>query len=794
MLDLVVKLSNKWWGQLILIALPVLVIFVFLPIKGEVATQGDISNYLYPTLYSFSNALQNNLNILWDSHTLSGFVTFVTPVGFFSPLNLIFYRLFNFLTVYHWLLALNLILAGFFTTRLLKELAVSNLAAIIGGLAYVISVQTIDLPLVNAYSLLPLIFWLLLLSFKKDRWWPILLGGLIVSLGWLSAHYNWLIMAFSGGFIFSLALNWIYYQKGWRNYLKMPFRYLVMVLLGSVIGLIQLLPLMSYTQLSSRLGGMSYHQAIEGAIKLPDFINFILPNFYLPFFSGFSQLYLGIIPLTLLISAIFIKSRQVRFFSLLFGFCLILAVKYSPLFWLLQKMPVFEYFRSPGRWMFLGLFSGSVLAGFGAESFLSKNNENLKKKILVIFKWILIVITALSLFLSTVFYFFGSKILDLLKGYFDLKIYPKTTGLPIEHYHKVIDDLFNQINNLFNFLNPKFILPFIILVISYLVIRYFFFHRNQMRYFLPVVILVIGLNFIIIYPFSFSTISREMFDYQPQIAQFVSEEPGRVFSFLPGFTEFQKLTVPFSPDLEQIFIFHSEFLTPKFSNYYKIRSANGFDSMMPERYSEIIALIGSDRAVIGEKLSNLEIPLEDKIKLFQERQNLLDMLGIKYVISAYDLENEDLEKVFTTEVTKYEIPIYVYENKDFLPLVYLVKEVEYLGQNEENNLKVITDNKNNFNEVTFIECSDCQDVQNQEGELKIEDYKNGFLKLAVQTSVDTWLIFNESNLPGWRATIDGPRTRIYRANHLFQAVLIPAGQHEVIFKYHYFDTLFSFLN
>jgi len=788
-LDLIIKISNKWSGQLILVALPILIIFIFIPLTGQVIVQGDVLNYLYPTLYSYSLALQNGLNILWDSDTLSGFATFVSCGEFFSPFNLVFFRFLDFLTAAHWLVALNLILAGFFTLCLLKELALSNLAALVGGLAYAISVQTVDLPLTNAYPLLPLIFWLLLISFKKNRWWPILLGGLVIGLAWLSAHYNWLAIVLSGGFIFSLGLSWIYHQKGWSNYLKMPLRYLVMVLLGSIIGLVQLLPLSVYTRLSSRLGGLSYYQAIEGSINWPDFVNFILPNFNLPFFSQVSQLYLGIIPLIFLISAIFIKSRQARFFSLLFGFCLILAIKYSPLFWLLQKIPVFEYFRVPGRWMFLGLFAGSILAGFGAENFLSKSNENLKKKILIIFKWLLIVIASLSLFLTTLFYFFGSKILDLLKGYFDLKIYPRTTGLPVEHYHKVIDHLFNQTNNLFNFLNPKFILPFIILVVSYLVIRYFYSHKNYLKYFLASAVLVSGLNFIIVFPFNFSTIGKWVFDYQPQIAQFISENPGRVFSFLPGFTEYQKLTVPYQSDQEQIFIFQAELLTPKFNNFYQIASANGFDSLMPKRYSEVIALIGSDRAVVGEKLSNLEISLEDKIKLFQKRQNLLDMLGIRYVISAYDLENEGLTKVFSSQVTQYQIPLYLYENQDFLPLVYLAKEVEYLSQNEESNFKVITDNKNDFNQVTFVECSACQDVQNQPGEIKIEESKNGYLKLIVQAAADSWLIFIQSNLPGWRATIDEQETEIYPANYLFQAILIPAGEHQVIFDYHYLDIL-----
>ncbi len=402
----------------------------------------------------------------------------------------------------------------------------------------------------------------------------------------------------------------------------------------------------------------------------------------------------------------------------------------------------------------------------------------------------MITLTSLSLFLSTIFYFFGAKILFLLKEYFNSNIYSRTSAkLPIEYYHKVIDDLFNQSINLFNFLNLKFILPFIIMVISYLVIRYFYSHKNYINYFLASTVLVTGLNFIMIFPFNFSTIDRDLFNNQPKTVQFISENDNRIFSFLPGFTEYQKLTIPYNPGPKESFIFQSEFLMPKLNALYNIKSVDGFDSMMPRKYSEIIALIGSDRAVIGDKLSEMEISLEDKIKLFQERQNLLDMLGVRYIISGYGLEDENLKKVFTTNVTKYEIPVYIYENKDFLPLAYFANETEYLNPDSEINEEIIINNKNDFNRSTFIECSDCNDLKIGDRNIKVVESKNGYLKLKADISSESWLIFNEQNVPGWEVTIDGHNDNIYTANYLFQSVLVPAGEHEIIFNFSYWNII-----
>ncbi len=40
----------------------------------------------------------------------------------------------------------------------------------------------------------------------------------------------------------------------------------------------------------------------------------------------------------------------------------------------------------------------------------------------------------------------------------------------------------------------------------------------------------------------------------------------------------------------------------------------------------------------------------------------------------------------------------------------------------------------------------------------------------LDASGDSWVVFSESNYPGWSATIDGIETDIYAANYLFQAI------------------------
>lgn len=57
------------------------------------------------------------------------------------------------------------------------------------------------------------------------------------------------------------------------------------------------------------------------------------------------------------------------------------------------------------------------------------------------------------------------------------------------------------------------------------------------------------------------------------------------------------------------------------------------------------------------------------------------------------------------------------------------------------------------------------------------------LIVQLQTPSPQILVFAETFIPGWEATIDGEPTEIWRANAYYQAVLVPAGTHEVVFRY-----------
>ncbi|MFQ5577038.1 MAG: YfhO family protein, partial [Anaerolineae bacterium] len=57
------------------------------------------------------------------------------------------------------------------------------------------------------------------------------------------------------------------------------------------------------------------------------------------------------------------------------------------------------------------------------------------------------------------------------------------------------------------------------------------------------------------------------------------------------------------------------------------------------------------------------------------------------------------------------------------------------------------------------------------------------VELLAELTSPGWLVFTDTDYPGWRATIDGADTEILEADIMFRAVELPAGPHRIIFEY-----------
>ena len=65
----------------------------------------------------------------------------------------------------------------------------------------------------------------------------------------------------------------------------------------------------------------------------------------------------------------------------------------------------------------------------------------------------------------------------------------------------------------------------------------------------------------------------------------------------------------------------------------------------------------------------------------------------------------------------------------------------------------------------------------------LKDFTPPHVKYESQSSTDGLAVFSEIYYPGWHAFIDGKEAEILRADYVLRALAIPAGKHEVEFKF-----------
>ena len=71
----------------------------------------------------------------------------------------------------------------------------------------------------------------------------------------------------------------------------------------------------------------------------------------------------------------------------------------------------------------------------------------------------------------------------------------------------------------------------------------------------------------------------------------------------------------------------------------------------------------------------------------------------------------------------------------------------------------------------------------KEGGVEFISESNNRLQLLVKAPESTFLVLNDTYFPGWKAFVDGKKTKIYRADYTFRAIPLNAGTHRVEFVY-----------
>ncbi|MBN1220638.1 MAG: oligosaccharide flippase family protein [Anaerolineae bacterium] len=226
-----------------------------------------------------------------------------------------------------------------------------------------------------------------------------------------------------------------------------------------------------------------------------------------------------------------------------------------------------------------------------------------------------------------------------------------------------------------------------------------------------------------------------------------------------------------------------------YANLFDVR---GYDSIIPGQYARFMQLIQEN----GDLLFNRVGPIYyDGYSALNSA--LLDLLGVRYILTTVDINNPNYQLVYNQEIR-------VYENTDALPRAFLVDEGADLANFQktdgtDGDLDFALRSLNPRKQVLLdgetnglgrdLAPEDAGPLSRAKPHVEIVQYTANEVKLAVRLDQPGWLVLADTYFPGWRAyatqttKADEIELTIHHANGTFRAVYLQPGQWQVRFRY-----------
>jgi O-antigen/teichoic acid export membrane protein len=585
--------------------------------------------------------------------------------------------------------------------------------------------------------------------------------------------------------------------QGWkvvtRSLLGTGSWLLGLVVLGLMLGAVQLIPLFEIGQVNFREGSATLIEVRSWGFPLRQVIALILPNFFgNPTHHGYVDaltgayvalpgasewgiknyveggIYFGILPLLLALLGMWHGWRQrvlrhhTLFWVGLSGFSLAFIFG-TPLYAILYYgLPFINQLHTPFRWVFPLSLCVAILAGQGIEYLLSANKDLSGFKNLTGLWWLAGLVVGGGLLLLI-----GLLASRMAFGQIEPLVDRVFRSLALA------DLAFPDARAFYSYQFRHLLLLGFMLVGSGLVlvfsVQYSVFSKYLSRFtlhasrfwLLPTALLIMADVSLANWGFH-TAVSPTLLDYKPQMVQWLEEQPGpwRLTSYNPGGD------IPFNANSGWLFGFED---------------IRGYDSMIPKQYTDYMKLIEPQGGLEFNRIQ----PLGSWDALHSP---LLDVLNVKYVITSEWIDSPKYTAVWQGEGVR------IFENLGVAPRAYTLpaSSLVVVGQA----LPALTQFDPRHHVI--IETSDLTTDLSGLGlpatntPAEVVAYTNIEVVVTAETDQPSFLILNDSYFPGWKAFVtplnDGDdrdefETPISLVNGNFRGVLLEAGEWQVRFRY-----------
>jgi O-antigen/teichoic acid export membrane protein len=675
-------------------------------------------------------------------------------------------------------------------------------------------------------------------------------GAIVLGLQTLAGHveitYYTLLVAGFYTFWRLLLLGWR--QKTTRFALRLAGWLLFMISFGLSLGAIQLIPMYEVVTQNFRGNSVSLAQVREWALPARRAITFLVPDFFgSPAHHGYfdvvarqwqplglnahgqinplcphcshwdtknaveASAYTGILPLMLAVLAIFQAAKEslenrsnpasslreatlpLRPFVFIFALLALLSLLFAfgtPLYALLfYGLPGWNQLHSPFRWIFPFTLSLAILAGIGLtylELWLSSRWRTLRQQGREEQPFTLAppsFLGSLSLYLGWLLFWGG------LAGVIILLIALAIPAPFIQLANAVLvrsglaQNAFADGRQFLGYQWPNFLKLSLMLLASGAILRIIrcpiflpwgFGGNMPIPAWKPLAVIIVALDLILAGAGFNPAADPALLHFKPEVVKWLEAQQREDPLF--------RLNSFDTPEGRgnQIFLANAGM----YSNLFDVR---GYDSIIPAQYGRLMHLIQQNGDLFFNRIG--PIYYDDYTALDSA---LLDLLGVRYLLTTVEIPNPNYKLVYDQEIK-------VYENLDVLPRAFMVYEQMPVGDDLDFALRslnpreqIILDGVNN-GLGRNLEAGD-KIIPSIDPGVSVTQYTPNEVRLTVATDQSGWLLLADSYFPGWRAYAAPAQAtpqeveneielNIHRANGNFRAIYLQPGEWQVRFRY-----------
>ncbi|HJP31280.1 MAG TPA: YfhO family protein [Candidatus Latescibacteria bacterium] len=210
-----------------------------------------------------------------------------------------------------------------------------------------------------------------------------------------------------------------------------------------------------------------------------------------------------------------------------------------------------------------------------------------------------------------------------------------------------------------------------------------------------------------------------------------------------------------------------------------------FNNYTLRRYDRLLQELRPVEHIYTSKLRGQQVSWSDD-QLLVAIQPLLNLVNARYIVTPRPME---LTADAFPEVSASE-GVRLYSNPGALPWFQLLSHAVVMEEEGEI-LQFLRDGRLDLREVVVLEGPPQISLPGPEADRSGDsvtpveyDYHDGVIRVKTQATGARMLVVSDNYHPNWEATIDGDAVEIVRANYVWRAVPVPAGEHDVEFTYH----------